>query len=535
MKRILVVLLVLCLALGTSAAFADERKMDMDRTMGTPEREAAEAKTFAMYPIGDVTLKVWAPFNAATAKYIDSFNENEAFIAAQEAVGVKLEFIHPAVGQEREQFNLLTTSGDLPDIMQVNTYYPGGVQAGISDGLFAELTDLIHEYSPTYSMLLDNVDEFWLDATDPEGRVLAYYLYKEADAKDEGDHERVQARIDWMEEAGIDVLRTLDDYEKFFDYVLENKEGVTPFGLANSGYNSRFMTAWGMLADYYVVDDVIHHFFNEPALEDYLTRMNEWYVKGYISPDFTSANQQQLFLAEQIAVYVGSTSTIGLSAPALGMVAGPQPYTRQYEGQQVHSPYRLFPNNSSTTPTQISANSKYIKEAMMFMDYGYTIDGCYNYSFGPYEKAWVYDENGLPAYTDYVLNNDRFANVNDLGYVIRYHTGIGFMRALDRDAQPVMTNYPEIREARLRWMDDPNMDNDTVVPAITLSEEATAERAEIMTDVETYAKEMILKFIVGAEPMSNFDKYQEQLKSFGIDRALELTQEAYDLYKTKTR
>lgn len=534
MKRILVVLLALCLVLGTGAAFA-ERKMDMDRTLGTPEREAAEAKTFAMYPIGDVTIRIWEPFSSAAAKYIDSYNENEAFIAAQERVGVKLEFIHPALGQEREQFNLLTTSGDLPDIMRVETYYPGGVQAGVADGLFADLTDLVHDHSPTYAMLLDNVEEFWRDATDADGRMLAYYLYKEADASEEGDFERVQARIDWMQEAGIEVLSTLDDYEKFFDYILENKEGVTPFGLANAGYNTRFLTAWEMLAGWYVLDGQIHHFFYEPALGDYLTRMNQWYEKGYISPDFTSANNQQLFLAGEIGAYVGSTSTIGLSAPALGMVAGPQPYTRMYEGQQIHSPYRLFPNNSATTPTQISAKSKHIKEAMMFMDYGYTLEGCYTYSFGPYEKAWVYGEDGLPQYTDYVLNNDRFANVNDLGYVIRYHTGLGFMRALDRDAQPVMTSYPEIRAARLRWMDDPNMDTDTVLPGFTLSEEATAERAEIMTDVETYAKEMILKFIVGAEPLSNFDKYQQQLKDFGMERALELTQEAYEIYLSKTR
>ena len=67
MKRILVALLALSLLLGAGTAFA-EQKMDMDRTLGTPEREAAEAKTFAMYPIGDVTLSIWVPFNASAAQ-----------------------------------------------------------------------------------------------------------------------------------------------------------------------------------------------------------------------------------------------------------------------------------------------------------------------------------------------------------------------------------------------------------------------------------------------------------------------------------
>lgn len=536
MKRILVFLLTLSLTLGMAGVFAEERT-DIDRTLGTPEREAAEEKTFAMYPIGeDITLTVWVPFNSGAAKYIDSFNENEALLAAQERTGVKLDFIHPAIGQEQEQFNLLTTSGSLPDIMQVNTYYPGGVQAGVADGLFADLTDLIDDYSPTYAMLLDNVDEFWQDATVQDGRVLAYYLYKEADAQDEGDHTRIQARTDWMAEAGFEVLRTLDDYEAFFEYILENKEGVTPYGLTNAGYDSYILTAWGMLNDYYAVDGQIHHPFNEPELEDYLTRMHDWYEKGYISPDFTSAKNDQLFYAGQLGAYVGSTATTGLTLYSVdGIEAGPQPYVRKYEGQQVHSPYKLTPVNSSTTPTQIAASSKYIREAMMFMDYGFTLEGSYNYGYGPYEKAWVYGEDGQPEYTDYVLNNERFSDVNDLNFTIRYHTGLAFMRPLDRDSLPNMTHYPELRQARLRWMDDPNMDTDTVLPAIALSEEATAERAQIMTDVETYAKEMILKFIVGAEPLSNFDAYLQQLSDFGIERALALTQEAYDLYQAKTR
>ena len=44
---------------------------------------------------------------------------------------------------------------------------------------------------------------------------------------------------------------------------------------------------------------------------------------------------------------------------------------------------------------------------------------------------------------------------------------------------------------------------------------------------------MILKFIVGAEPLSGFDGYVAQIKAMGMERAIELTQAAYDRYMAK--
>ena len=55
-----------------------------------------------------------------------------------------------------------------------------------------------------------------------------------------------------------------------------------------------------------------------------------------------------------------------------------------------------------------------------------------------------------------------------------------------------------------------------------------------MADVSTYSNEMILKFIVGTEPLDAFDGYLEQLKSFGMDEATELTKTAYERYMNRS-
>jgi putative aldouronate transport system substrate-binding protein len=49
-----------------------------------------------------------------------------------------------------------------------------------------------------------------------------------------------------------------------------------------------------------------------------------------------------------------------------------------------------------------------------------------------------------------------------------------------------------------------------------------------MVDVSAYANEMKLKFIVGAEPLSNYESYIQRLNSMKFQRAKAIQQAGYD-------
>ena len=66
--------------------------------------------------------------------------------------------------------------------------------------------------------------------------------------------------------------------------------------------------------------------------------------------------------------------------------------------------------------------------------------------------------------------------------------------------------------------------------ALTTSPDQASEYARIQTDVNTYVNEMMLKFIVGEEPLSNFEKYISELNNRGLERMLSMTQDAYNRY-----
>jgi putative aldouronate transport system substrate-binding protein len=54
-----------------------------------------------------------------------------------------------------------------------------------------------------------------------------------------------------------------------------------------------------------------------------------------------------------------------------------------------------------------------------------------------------------------------------------------------------------------------------------------------MTDIQTYCDEMMMKFIMGIEPMSNFDQFVAQMEQMGIADAIEVQQAALDRYLSK--
>ena len=495
----------------------------------------AEVKAIE-YPIDtDVTLTMWIPMNSTAATFIQTYAENESFLYAQEATGIKIDFIHPSSTGIQEEFNLMIVSGMLPDII-VNHRYGAreaiGAAAAVEDGLFLDLTPYMEEYSPVYySYIMGNLD-FYRDATMDDGRIIYYTNFKDVDTDIEGSWDRMQLRKEWLDALGMETLWVIEDYETYFQYILDNQEGVIPFALTKNGLERNLMTAFGLFNTWCQKDGAVHYGPAEPAMKEYLSLLNSWYQKGFISNDFTTASSTaSLFRAGKAGMYSGTSVDAWVYAKELNMPIQNAPYMRKELGQDIQYYYVLRPANGQYA--NISADSKYFKEAMMFMDYGYTLEGSYIYCYGVPGVAWNYGEDGLPKYTDYILKNEKY-NVSELDYVLRLHEGFPHMRDSDRFSIPSNIADPSTVTYRLQWQDDPNYHTDWYLPTIQMASEAASRRGEIMTEIETYRDEMVLKFIVGAEPLDNFDKYIENVYAMGMQEAIDLTQAAYENFLSKT-
>lgn len=504
---------------------------ETEQTEGSAQVVEEEASLYPIVTDGSITLDYWMPIASAALRVIESYADNTAYQKIQEETGIKINFIHPAVGKEKEQFNLMITSGELPDIIQYASYYSGGVLAGYNDGAFVDLTPYLEEWAPDYYELIHSSDSLRREVY-KDGRVIAFERIK---TEEDLISCRVLLRGDWLKEFGMDVPVTVEDYEAYFQAILDNKPGVAPFIFKPIGTASEMRVQFGpfdMLPDYYQVDGEVTHWYNNPNLLDYLTLMNKWYNAGYISKDFISVNTSErhtMFDSGQVGCYIQSVSgAMSRAAQLENFELETAPYPRLTEDQVLHNgPTKNAVGTSYSTV--ISSSCENIEAAVKFLNYGYTEEGILTYNYGVEGYAWNMGEDGTPVYTDIMLNNPDGLNDSQLAYVHRIHFAPKYT-VPDYQCLPSMVKDPDNLAFMMKWDGKDNYDSAYDMPVLTLTAEENQERANIIAEVSPYVEEMVYKFITGAEPLSNFDEYLETLERMNFQRAIEITQQAYDRY-----
>jgi putative aldouronate transport system substrate-binding protein len=102
---------------------------------------------------------------------------------------------------------------------------------------------------------------------------------------------------------------------------------------------------------------------------------------------------------------------------------------------------------------------------------------------------------------------------------------------LEIEGARLVGEIPQMVEIKKIWANN-NMRN-YIYPPVT----PTAAESEAIglkwTNIDTYCQEMIIKFIIGTEPLSNYDRFIQNLKAYGVDEVLESKQAAYDRYLKK--
>lgn len=479
-----------------------------------------------------VTLTYWVPLNPSAAQFIQSYNENEAYREIERRTGVHIEFIHPATNEAQQQFNLMMLSGELPDIIAGAGLYNGGEFQGMTDGWFLNLTEYLPEYAPDYWKLITSDDEAYREATNDAGDVAAFYLIKP-----QGDppFRRIVLRQDMLDELGAQIPETLDELEALFDKMLA--AGITPYMLAASGYEEQLEGLYQVLHGFYKdLDGKVQFGQIQPQYKDYLALLNKWYQKGYISPDFTSVNIttiRTMFDTKQIGTFMDAIVANYNRAEQQGFKVVSAPYPRLDKEQKLHY-YNtdLWPVTTTGTESTVavSASSKHKELAIKWLNYGYTQEGSDLYNWGV--EGVNYDVvDGKKVYNDTMLHNPKFGT-EEASYIYKIHFGPKHCLP-DTVCHANLLKSEGALASRTQWADADYIDSAFILPPFKLNPDQLAERTAIMSDVNTYVNEMVLKFITGAESLDGFDSFVSTVKGMGIDRAVEITAQAYEAYLNK--
>lgn len=212
--------------------------------------------------------------------------------------------------------------------------------------------------------------------------------------------------------------------------------------------------------------------------------------------------------------------------PDFMLVAAPYPTLNKGDKPQMGQIDNRYPNQASVA---ITTSCKNIEAAARLMDYAYSEEGHMLFNFGIEGESYEMID-GYPAFTDKILNNpDGWSVAQSMSAYIRGNYNGPFVQDL-RYLEQYYTIDTQ-KESNLIW--GATEAAKYKVPPVTPTSEESKEFSTIMNEVNTYRDEMTLKFILGTESLDKFDEFVENMKGFGLDRALEIQNAALERYNAR--
>lgn len=556
-KNLLLLLLSVVLVLGALAGCggsnADNSGSNNSQTSAPPanaantgDKENTSADNAASDGSGlpivkePLELTYWVNLSSNVAATSKSYNEIAAYKETEKLTGIRIDFQHPATGQEKDQFNLMLASGKYPDMIEYNwlTKVAGGPAKALKDGVILRLNDLIDEHAPNLKKVLDENPEYKKLISTDEGDIYEFPFIR-------GDDYLLVSsgmgiRKDWLDKLKLEAPTTIDEWHtvlKAFKEQDPNGNGEKdeiPLLLSNSAIEI-FSGAWGVTPFFYQVDGKVMYGAIQPEFKEALATLNQWYEEGLIDPDYVAVDSK-LMDAKMIGDQLGSLQlSVGGGIgkymdlmqdknPAFSIAGAPYPVLSSGDTYKMGIKSPPFQGDG----TAITKDNDHVVESVKWLDFKYSEQGKMLFNFGIEGESYAM-ENGYPTYTDLIMNNPDGLPVAQALAKYALATTVGpFVQ--DRRYMEQYAGRPEQKDAITNWM---KQTEERRMPSITPTQEESDRISRLEGDIKTYHKEMAHKFIMGVEPIENFDKYVETLKKMGIDEYISVHQAALERYNNR--
>ena len=494
-------------------------------------------------------------FKVTTVYFGDQSPENtkiqeEWIKLCEEKLGRKLditfEYIH--TGDYTEKLQVINAGGDLPDIL---TCYSTNSNAKLmadeygSKGLYLDLAEHLDDM-PNYKSYLDKDPQSQSTLFTPEGNLYgAYNLSIVPTGSAHGAFSTMMAvKNSVLKDLGLEIPTTLDE-------VYDVAKAIKDAGI--SKYPIVQLEEWQNPED--VVFNAYHTASNRyydgtefkygPLSDDYklaLQYLNKIYTDGLISPDYFTyttdmgnADLESGTACILPSAWEGYPGSWAVERPDDEWVAVPLPTSDAYPDEawqferEFTSEYEFNPRYSMV----ISAQSPIADELVKFVDAQYDEDVINLLNWGiegeTYEekdgkKSMIitkeqYAEYGLPVSGS--MRSGIFPQPQDMD----------LWRIETSEEAPIYWNGEIVTDKLVAFSSSVMNENNTSPrdghPNPSISADESSEYANIMTPVETYAKEQKVKFIKGDRSFDEWDSYIEEINKMGDIQA------AMDIYNSK--
>lgn len=474
-----------------------------------------------------ITLTVFAALDSNNHGIIEDFNENEFFQELERRTGVHLEFISPPMEKEQEVYNEMVASGYLADIFTHDgNLYPDGWDAAVEDGIYLNLTPYLDTYLKDYNNARKSDPFLEKQTTTAAGRVVCINVFY---IKPQPPWMGLQVRKDWLDDLGLEVPVTFDDWERMLTLFKTEKKAYAPLSIGQNGFMSishALSAGFHAMETLMNVNGKVEYGPITDGWKEYLKLLNNWYRKGLIDPDFmingawqvdksmvingeTGAWNAMYTLISEYERAGNGIEVIPVASPVVNI--GDQLHIRREDSFVGH-------------PVTISTKCKYPAVAMQIINYLYTEEGALLSNYGIENDTFVYDSEGKPVVTDKIKNNPRYSMPQAQALYLMPPSKFGGLYDWTRELSAV----PE--KDLIAFDVWSTADDDYILPdTLSFTGGEAIERASILSAVTTYMNDCTVRFVVGDMRVEkDWDIYVQTIKDMGIDKAIEITQKALD-------
>lgn len=480
------------------------------------------------YPIEtDQSLTYFKALPSNLVSTINDYSETEFAQEFMRQTGVKIEYMQPVAGQFNESFNIMLASDELPDIIETAwvDLYLGGPNKAMADDVIIPINEY-QKYAPSFFGYLDEHPELRKYCMTDDGDYYGFPLINESQRLALSTGPTVRA--DWLEDLNLPFPETVDDWDTMLTAFKEQKGATAPLSFNYALITNALMTFEGWPLSYVDGDEIKYGAVSD-NFKRALGTLHSWYERGLLDKNIVSADEKTV--SNQILTgKTGASLLSGGREIGKFMSDGVRPDDRfeligtRFPSYQKGEVNKWIYASKLVTGSGIAAISTQCKNpalAAKVLDYAYTKEGDVLCNYGVEGKTFNYVD-GEPIYSELITNNpDGLSMSEALSMYVRVGGGDG---AFIRREGYINQYYalPQQQQSLDNWMIGQEESQDRVLPGLTPTVEEAQEYAEIMNEVSRYQDEMILKFITGIEPLENFDQYVEKMKSFGLDRAMEI-------------
>ncbi len=495
------------------------------------------------------TLRIMTHANSL----VEDFATNEFTKYLEEQTNIHIEWDILPEKSASEKLNLVLASGEkLPDVIMTMGISPAQQMIFGAQGLFRPLNDLVDQYGVETKKMFEQMPYVKDAITAPDGNIYAM------PAPNEGFHAMFMQKMwiykPWLDKLNLPMPTTTEEFYNVLEAFKtkdpngNGKADEIPFSGSPTGYVTQVQNflmnsfTYSPMSWLTAANGKIEVPYNKPEWKEGLKYLHRLYADGLMDPQALTQDGNQLkqlgenpdvpILGAATTLHMGEfTQFFGESGRWKEYVAVPP--LKGPGGVQVtpYDPYGVL-NTGAYVITKDATNPE---AAFRLLDFMYNTETTLRSSYGRPGVEWDWAKEGEVG-----INGEQAAwkpltswgNVQNAHWSLSgpiYNPSTLRLSQVDDPANPLeKLLYTETKEK----YDPYKAGLDQIVPPLYLSNEDSAEIADLQLTLHNRVNEMLVRSINGDVDIDKeWDSYVKSLDDMSLARYLELYQKAYDAKK----